>query len=255
MTTAKMIGYIRYSPRVKVAARDKTKDVSEDNPANSVANQKDQIQRWLAAHNRDPIAKGDWIVDELTSARTVPLDRRDGGIELLRRIRRGDREVIATRIDRLFRSVVDGLSVLEAWRRQKVSLYLADGVVCDLSTTSGWACTTILLMTSEFYPRYVAEATSMAKRSQQRDGKVVSRCAPYGYSISSDDPSLLVPDEREQEALQEILRLHESGISYRKICRMMEDAGVRCRKLNGSSGAKWHHTTVRSIINRNTGNG
>ena len=243
-----MLGYVRYSPRVKVARRKTDKEVGGDSPVNSVENQKDQVQRWLTGHGRDPLGDGDWIVDELVSARTTPLCERTGGAELLARIKRGEREVIASKIDRLFRSVTDGLLQLEAWKKQKVSLYLADGVVCDLSTTSGWACTTILLMTSEFYPRHVAECTSLAMGSMQRDGQRVSRHAPYGYRVCPDNPELIESDEKEQAVCLEVVRLHKSGLSLSQIARQMDESGVKSR-----TGKKWHHNAVSRILARNNG--
>jgi DNA invertase Pin-like site-specific DNA recombinase len=243
-----MIGYVRYSPRVKVARRKTDKGTEGDSPVNSVENQKDQVQRWLKSHALEPLGEGDWIVDELVSARTTPLCERTGGAELLARIKRGEREVIASKIDRLFRSVTDGLLQLEAWRKQKVSLYLADGVVCDLSTTSGWACTTILLMTSEFYPRHVAECTSLAMASMQRDGQRISRHAPYGYRICPDNPELIEPVEKEQAVCAEVIRLHKSGLGHRQIARQMDESGVKSR-----SGKKWHHHAISRIIDRDDG--
>ena len=70
-----MIGYVRYSPRVTVARRKsrEPKGTGGDSPVNSIENQKDQVQRWLKSHGRDPLGDSDWIIDELTSARTTPL--------------------------------------------------------------------------------------------------------------------------------------------------------------------------------------
>ena len=242
-----MIGYVRYSPRVTVARRKsrEPKGTGGDSPVNSIENQKDQVQRWLKSHGRDPLGDSDWIIDELTSARTTPLRDRAGGAELLARIRAGEREVISSRIDRLIRNVPDGLTQLEEWKKKKVSLYLADGVAIDLSTTSGWACCTILLMTAEFYPRYVAEATRSAKLSQQRDGQRVARHAPYGFRLCPDNPELIEPDEREQVAITEIVRLRESGLSMQQIARQMDESGVQSR-----SGKKWYPNAVRRIIAR-----
>ena len=222
-----MLGYVRYSPRVRVAKR-KTRPGSSDgdNPANSVANQQDSIQRWLKSHGRDPLQEGDWIIDELTSARTTPLCDRTGGADLLERIQAGDHEVIA-------------------WKNQKVSLYLADGVVVDLSTVSGWACTTMLLMCSEWFPRHVAECTSAAKLSQQRAGQRVSGNPPFGYRLCPDNHDFIEVDEREQAACDEIVRLHGSGLTLAQIARQMEDAGVQSR-----TGKPWHHKMIRRIITR-----
>ncbi|MBP61959.1 MAG: hypothetical protein CMJ62_10600 [Planctomycetaceae bacterium] len=50
-----VIGYVRYSPRVKVARRKTDKGTEGDSPVNSVENQKDQVQRWLKGHGLDPL--------------------------------------------------------------------------------------------------------------------------------------------------------------------------------------------------------
>lgn len=236
-----MKAYIRYSWRRETSRRGS----DSDSPANSVANQQDAIQRWLAAHGMEPIADGDWIIDELTSGRTKPLRKREGGRELLRAIKGGERDIIVAHLDRLFRSVVDGLLTLEKWKRQHVHLWMADGVVADVSTTPGWLCTVCLLMVAEWFPRYVGERTSEALLAQQRDGMRVGNIVRFGFQVSPDDPTRTILNPTEQEAIAEIRRLSLGGESLRGICRTLNTNGVQCR---GRSG--WHHSTVQAILAR-----
>ena len=103
----------------------------------------------------------------------------------------------------------------------------------------------MLLMCSEYYPRYVSEATRAAKKSQQADLQRISCHAPYGYRICADNPELIERDEQEQAACNEIVRLHGSGLTLAQIARQMEDAGVQSR-----TGKPWHHKMIRRIITR-----
>ena len=54
-----------------------------------------------------------------------PLEKRPQGKELLRTVHSGD-TIIASKLDRMFRSAADALRVIEAFRKQNISLYLLD---------------------------------------------------------------------------------------------------------------------------------
>lgn len=72
---------------------------------------------------------------------------------------------------------------------------------------------------------------------------------PYGWVADregprrrGDAPARLVEQPEEQRAIQRILDLHNTGMSLRRIARVLEDEGLPCR------GAQWYHVTVRRIL-------
>src|SRR5205809_7707318 len=64
-------------------------------------------------------------VYEDTISGSRALEGRPQGRELLRAVQSGD-TIIASKLDRMFRSASDALRVIEALRRRKISLYLLD---------------------------------------------------------------------------------------------------------------------------------
>lgn len=220
-----MIAYIRYSWR-KGGGRRRGGD---DSPANSVASQKEEISRWLEHRDMPQVSEGDHFIDELTSGRKIPFYERAAGKQVLERINRGEKQVICTRIDRIFRSIEDGLGTLKHWRKRHVELILCDGVQIDLSTVSGWQCCVILLMGSEFFPLYVAESTSRGMKSQQRDGLRMGSKVQYGYMQDPDDPRRVVENEEEQHAISVMRELASKGVSCSRICRLLTESGLKPR--------------------------
>lgn len=70
-------------------------------------------------------------------------------------------------------------------------------------------------------------------------------CIPYGYQLT-DDTKTLVPVSAEQVVIQKIMACHESGVSLRKIAKVLSDNAILTKQ-----GKKfWHPTTVNGVICR-----
>lgn len=56
--------------------------------------------------------------------------------------------------------------------------------------------------------------------------------APLGWLNARDElgRSIIVPDPARYELVQEAKRLHEQGMSIRKICKVMEQEGLRSKR-------------------------
>ncbi|MBS1706738.1 MAG: hypothetical protein JST40_12775 [Armatimonadetes bacterium] len=69
----------------------------------------------------------------------------------------------------------------------------------------------------------------MAEKRAQ--GEVMHK-APLGYKNARDPAgrSILVPDPETYPLVQEAKRLHRSGMSIRKICKVMEKRGLRSKR-------------------------
>jgi DNA invertase Pin-like site-specific DNA recombinase len=95
--------------------------VSTTKQGESVDAQNQLLQRYCSAKGLNPSV---WT-DEGVSARLVPLAERAGGAALLAELEPGD-IIVAKSLDRLFRNVIDGVSTIETWRQQDVTLHLVD---------------------------------------------------------------------------------------------------------------------------------
>jgi DNA invertase Pin-like site-specific DNA recombinase len=236
-----MNGYGRFSPRATTTRRGKA---DGDNPINSIATQKSLIQGWLGAHGMPLLSDDQFLVDEFTSARLIPLNERPAGKQLSDRIAGGDRAVIATALDRLFRNTIDGLTILDEWQGLGVSLYLTNGVVLDLGTASGRLTATMLLGVAQFECQLTAERTSQSHLTRQAQGYRVSARLPYGRAIDPEDHKRTIVCKHESDNIDSIVDMHRGGSGFREIARRLNSSETSCR------GNKWHHGTIKAILQR-----
>ena len=227
-----MIAYLRYSPKPK--KKDDPGEASE-----SITTQRDQINQWIQDRRMPQV--DEWLIDEETSARKTPLGKREAGAKLLKAVRQGERDVVVARLDRIFRNVIDGLTVLEDWKKKGVILHTTNGVSVDVSTASGWICACVLLANAEFEPKMTAERTSVSKLSQQKRGKKVSSQPPYGQRL---DGGQIIDDPAEQEAIEEIVGWKQKNPEWgpRRLARMADEHNLPCR------GKRWHHTSIQRLL-------
>jgi len=107
----------------------------------------------------------------------------------------------------------------------------------------------ILASISEFDRKMIACRTSYAMLQRQRNGERMGRFAPYGYRLApqedKDKPTLLEPVPAEQEALELIRELHESGEGPNAIVRVMNQV-----MPDSPRGERWRYKTMKKIVGR-----
>lgn len=69
---------------------------------------------------------------------------------------------------------------------------------------------------------------------------------PYGFDLAADGDTL-IPNSREQAAVELMGLLREDGLSYHKIAAILQRKHVATKE----PGAKWAAATVRNILMRN----
>ena len=81
-----------------------------------------------------------------------------------------------------------------------------------------------------FYKTISAKGKVVMRERRER-GEVMHK-APLGYKNARDEfgRSILVPDPATHQLVQEAIRLHQAGLSIRKICAEMEQRGLRNRR-------------------------
>ena len=139
----------------------------------------------------------------------TPLSRRPEGAKLLATLRPGD-VIIATRLDRCFRSAFDALQVIEDFKRRKISLWLLDlGNDCSGNGISE-LIVTILAAVAQFERSLISERIRDAKRAARRDGLHLGGSRQFGYDVAGGK---LVPNDQEQAAIAQVRRLRKRGKS------------------------------------------
>jgi DNA invertase Pin-like site-specific DNA recombinase len=167
---------------------------------------------------------------------SVPLAERPQGAELLELLEPGD-IVIAAKLDRMFRSALDALTVIKEFQRRQISLWLLD-IGGDVSGNGiAKLMLTIVSAFAEFERDRISERIRDAKRQMRAEGRLQGGKRPFGYQVGDD--GTLVEDGREQTAITEMRLLRDGGNSYRAIAQALAGRGVAV-----------DHTTVRKILQR-----
>ena len=165
-----------------------------------------------------------------------PLGDRPEGATLLSTLKPGD-IVITAKLDRMFRSSLNALDVLAQLKARSISLHMIDlgGDVTGNGISK--LVFTILSAVAEAERDRIRERIAVVKEDQKGRGRYLGGTVPFGHSVQPDGSLTEVPAE--QEALEEMLRLHASGKSLRAIAAAMSERGFTMS-----------HNRVRDVLSR-----
>jgi DNA invertase Pin-like site-specific DNA recombinase len=164
------------------------------------------------------------------------IGRAEGG-KLWSELRKGD-TLVASKLDRMFRSASDCLNVVEAFKARGVSLFLLDlnGGADDVSGNGiARLFLTIVAAFAAFERDRIGERIRATKQAQKARGEYLGGRAPYGFVY--DDAKQLQPVPEQQATLRRIRKLAGDGLSPRKISITLAQRGV-----------KLSHVTVGKIL-------
>jgi putative DNA-invertase from lambdoid prophage Rac len=173
---------------------------------------------------------------------STPLGKRPQGRALLAALRPGD-AVIASRMDRCFRSSIDALQVIETFKSRKISLWLLD-LGGDVSGNGiSELIVTILAATAQFERTLISERIRDAKRQLRRQGRHQGGDRPFGWQFGDANghgrARELVPDPIEQAAIADIVAMREQGMTLMAI-----------RDTLRGQGFAISHQSVANIVQR-----
>lgn len=150
---------------------------------------------------------------------SVPLAKRAGGAELLRRLRPGD-VVIASKMDRMFRDTRDAANVAHDLKTRNIDLILVD-MGTDPVNRGAVARMFFHMMAAfaEMERERIRERVTAGREAKARKGGFAGgKRAPFGYSVEgSGKDAVLVVNEVEQRAIELIHACHETGSTLREI--------------------------------------
>lgn len=154
---------------------------------------------------------------------SVPLAERPKGRKLLDALRPGD-VVCASKLDRVFRSALDALQMVEQFRTRGVSLHLLDlgGDVSGNGLSKLFL--TVAAAFAEAERDRIRERVSQTKADQKKRGRYLGGKLPFGYKL--DDDGTLVAVQQEQRLLRLAHRLHGEGKPLRTIQSELADRGA-----------------------------
>lgn len=195
--------------------------VSTDQQADSgagLAAQRDAITREARYRGWEDVA---WYVDGGFSGSDL---HRPEMSRLLTDIQRGD-VLVAAKVDRLSRSLVDFATLVEQSQKQGWSIITLD-LGLDLSTAQGEFVASILAAFARMERRLIGQRTRDAMQAKKAQGQRFGR------------PSQIRPDVQER-----IEDLWESGVSLAEIARRLNAEGVPT-----AFGGRWWPSTIQGVM-------
>ena len=211
-----ILGYIRCST---------ADQVKEDR--SSLQTQTDVIEGYARARGADK-----WGVQIYTDAGVsggVKLSKREAGAQLLVGMKAGD-TVIASKLDRMFRSAVDALNMLELFKEKGVHLVLYD-MGHEPVTGEGTArlLFTILAAVADMERIRIRERTAEGRKAKKARGGPVGN-VPFGYrKVGEGRAAVLETDPVEMEAKTRMRYLYQQGLALPAISRRLSEDGFLSR--------------------------
>jgi len=161
---------------------------------------------------------------------SIPLSERPAGKDMLATAKPGD-VIVASKMDRLFRSASDALNTAEMLKSRKVHLILVDMGTSPV-TENGTAKMFfgMLALVAEFERERINERTEDGRRGKRRNNGHLGGEAPYGYRVvGAKRESRLEPVPAEQRIVKEVLTLAEQKLTSWNIARALNERGHRNR--------------------------
>lgn len=153
---------------------------------------------------------------------SVPLAERPEGGRLMARLRAGD-VVIAGRLDRVFRSALDALQMVEVFRKRGVALHLLD---LGGDVTGNGLSRLFLTMAAAFAEverDRLRERVVQVKADQKSRGRYLGGKLPYGYRVK-DGALVEIPEQ--QAVVSQVRQMRAEGATLRAIRAALACDGV-----------------------------
>jgi DNA invertase Pin-like site-specific DNA recombinase len=201
--------------------------VSSDSQAErgqSLEVQEQKLRAWALMQGRELTA----MHIEAGVSGGVPFKDRPEGGKLWRTLQRGD-AVVASKLDRAFRSALDCLQTVEQFRQRGVSLFLLDlGGGADDVSGNGIARVFLQIAGAfaEFERDRIGERIREGKRRQREKGEYSGGNMGFGMARDPHSGKVVLADIGKIR-ISKITRLRQSGMTLRQIAQTMRAAGVQ----------------------------
>jgi putative DNA-invertase from lambdoid prophage Rac len=190
------------------------------NEGESLDVQRRQIEGYVHMHG---LSLDGLVVEEGVSG-SIPVVERPAGGALFAKLAIGD-TIISPKLDRLFRSALDALQVVEDLRKRGVGLHLLD-LGGDISGNGmSKLFLTIAAAFAEAERDRIRERVSQVKADQKARGRYLGGTVPFGYRRGESGE--LVAVDAEQAAIREMVVLRGQGQALRAIADAMRAKGRR----------------------------
>lgn len=134
--------------------------------------------------------------------------------------------LLATKLDRVSRSVSDFAGLLDRARRNGWAVKLLDPDI-DLTTATGELVAGILSQVVQWEARIISERTTVALAEVRRNGTRLGR-----------------PVEMDPKVRRRIVRMRARGMSLQRIADTLNGDGTP----TATPGARWHASTINRVV-------
>jgi len=174
----------------------------------------------------------------------MPLAKRPAGGRMYADLKDGDL-IIASKLDRMFRSAQDALATVQALHDKGVGVILCDINMEPIAENGiGKMFFTLLAAVAEFERWRIAERCADGRRGKAKRGGHIGGAAPYGFSkVGAGPEAVLVQNDDEQNVIKAASAL--KGQSLRKIGARLADMGFYDR-----AGTPFAPMQVKRILER-----
>lgn len=198
----------------------------EDEKGQSLSNQKKLVREFV---QRDPGIK---IVAEYEDNGCTGTNfNRTGFEQMIKAVKSGEVNCIIVKdLSRFGRDFIETGNYIERIFPLIGVRFIA---VNDDYDSSNPECTTQYLvvalknLVNELYAKDISKKTQTVKHLQQERGEFLGNCPPYGYRFEGADKKKLYVDPETAGIVRMVFSLRESGLTYRKIARHLQEQGIK----------------------------
>ena len=181
---------------------------------------------------------------------SIPLRNRPAGKELLETAKAGD-TIIASTMDRMFRSAGDATNMIEIFREKKIDLVLFNMGSEPVGTSAvGQFIFTALAAVAQLERTLIKERMTSGKKAKKDKGGHIGGRTPYGFRVvGKGREARLEKDEAEQKIIarvQGLLHDGRAGLSISETTRLLTEEGLTSR--NGKPFVKMQVARIISQV-------
>lgn len=183
-----------------------------------------------------------WFYDKATSG-TKPLTEREQGLRLWVTAQPGDHIVIA-KLDRAFRSVIDGVNTIQLFKQKGIHLHILD-VHIDTSSPIGEFILTVMLAFAQLQQRYIADRTREVMAHKKANGEACGKAGgsvPVGWKMFGKKKKFWAECHEERERVEQMWEWREQGVPLQQIYFRA------CAKKWNRKGRTWTPNLIKAAM-------
>lgn len=200
------------------------------------------LEHWQRMLKPEGVRWGQFMYDPATSA-SKPFSEREAGRQLFLMARPGD-HIVVTKLDRLFRKLLDGVATIEQLEKRGVNIHALDYPIAA-NDAIGRLIRNLLISMAELERELAKERTEAIYQHRLERGLPASKGCAVGWRVVSkvDENGkanrYYRVDEDERAMVEQMIELRDAGESYDDIAMWtMRQRGAK-RTFPAGIMAKW----------------